>query len=101
VTSYYVSYGDFATCNLASFDVTSGNYVTYEDVASYDEVSFVVASSNLASFDVTRGNHVTWDVDICYRVSFYVASFDVTSIRKDCFQVKSNLLTVDNLVFHY
>ncbi len=22
-------------------------------------------------------------------------------IRKDCFQVKSNLLTVDNLVFHY
>ncbi len=22
------------------------------------------------------------------------------SIRKDCFQVKSNLLTVDNLVFH-
>ena len=24
-----------------------------------------------------------------------------TSIRKDCFQVKSNLLTVDNLVFHF
>jgi len=24
----------------------------------------------------------------------------VNSIRKDCFQVKSNLLTVDNLVFH-
>jgi hypothetical protein len=23
-----------------------------------------------------------------------------TCIRKDCFQVKSNLLTVDNLVFH-
>jgi hypothetical protein len=22
-------------------------------------------------------------------------------IRKDCFQVKSNLLTVDNLVFHF
>ncbi len=24
-----------------------------------------------------------------------------TNIRKDCFQVKSNLLTVDNLVFHF
>ncbi len=24
-----------------------------------------------------------------------------THIRKDCFQVKSNLLTVDNLVFHF
>ncbi len=23
------------------------------------------------------------------------------TIRKDCFQVKSNLLTVDNLVFHF
>jgi hypothetical protein len=28
---------------------------------------------------------------------FVIVSF----IRKDCFQVKSNLLTVDNLVFHY
>ncbi len=26
---------------------------------------------------------------------------NVASIRKDCFQVKSNLLTVDNLVFHF
>ncbi len=25
----------------------------------------------------------------------------VILIRKDCFQVKSNLLTVDNLVFHF
>ena len=25
----------------------------------------------------------------------------VSCIRKDCFQVKSNLLTVDNLVFHF
>jgi hypothetical protein len=28
-------------------------------------------------------------------------STDYDFIRKDCFQVKSNLLTVDNLVFHF
>jgi hypothetical protein len=25
---------------------------------------------------------------------------NISTIRKDCYQVKSNLLTVDNLVFH-
>jgi len=27
--------------------------------------------------------------------------YNIDYIRKDCFQVKSNLLTVDNLVFHF
>ncbi len=36
-------------------------------------------------------------------ISVFVIIYDLdssASIRKDCFQVKSNLLTVDNLVFH-
>jgi hypothetical protein len=31
----------------------------------------------------------------------YHPSHSIAIIRKDCFQVKSNLLTVDNLVFHF
>jgi hypothetical protein len=34
-------------------------------------------------------------------LTFRVEQSKIPDIRKDCFQVKSNLLTVDNLVFHF
>jgi hypothetical protein len=47
--------------------------------------------------------HALKNVNNCLytNVYSYLETSGDISIRKDCFQVKSNLLTVDNLVFHF
>ncbi len=57
----------------------------------------------------SNGKFIKWQVDklkvdikqVNMTESWQKASWQNGNIRKDCFQVKSNLLTVDNLVFHF
>ncbi len=57
---------------------------------------------NIQTFILKAYHLIKWGFMFYSNEGISAASFchQMAAIRKDCFQVKSNLLTVDNLAFH-
>ncbi len=64
-------------------------------------MTFSIFAINEMTFSIISFNIMTLGVMPINEMTFSLMTVSKAAIRKDCFQVKSNLLTVDNMVFHF